>query len=544
RAPGARIVRDGDWKRLCRSGAPQDRLVEAALAAGDALLVEPATQWVFTLARDDPRHHALLHRMLDEGGAASALMRSGAAMRLLECGDRSGLPWALWWTLDPDVAIDTARDVLRKALLDRSLALPELLVDIALQGGAAAVAELRVIELVEVCPPAVQDAVLARLLVDGSDTAARKRIVAGRAFSAERTHKLRELAAVFAWGVMRGRELTGRRFSIHITPLREQFGYTHIGSAAIYVTPLPILTGERHGRDIVEGLVLHELGHHVWHSGKPAKRIWKRAQKEGLFQLLNLVADEHLERNLRSLDAEFGDRIKRLDAYAFQHAARELELRGLLDMLGADAAAVLAEITPSVAYASDSVRLDSGRLLAELARRGQPFARFVRALRMGLGNRAGDPIVDAALSHFGAAFRNLDMAGLYRVTRSLAALFGGAARLAHGFGGHESIEWSERDAEVLGDGIGDADVQREVERILEPPRPSTGSASAGIGRLAINVGADAGYKKITKLQPLVPDVAKHRAQADPVRRHALRLRETLQRLGLAHQPVNARLRGH
>ncbi|HET6582948.1 MAG TPA: vWA domain-containing protein, partial [Nannocystaceae bacterium] len=302
--------------------------------------------------------------------------------------------------------------------------------------------------------------------------------------------------------------------------------------------------GDRHGRDIVEGLVLHEIGHHVWHRGKAAAKVWKRASKDGLFPLLNLVADEHLERNLRSIAAEFGDRIKRLDAYAFQHAAREIAVDRLLGMLLGAAVEVLPGLDMGVAYSEDCVRVDSGRILAELDRRGHPFARFVRALRMGLGNRSGDPRVDAALALFKGGFRQLDMAGLYRVTQQLADLFGADALLGNGFGGHESIEWDDRDADIHGEGISDADVQREVERILEPPRGGSLAGGGGPRRLQINVGGDASYNEITTIQPVAPLPAAHKAEAAAVARHALRLRDTLMRLGLARVPTRGRLRGH
>ena len=227
----------------------------------------------------------------------------------------------------------------------------------------------------------------------------------------ERAAKLHELARSFAWGVMRGRELTGKRFAIHITPKREQWGFTHMGTTAIHVTPLPILERVRHGRDIVEGLILHELGHHIWHGAPEGMRVWRRAKKERLHQLLNLVADEHLERNLRSMDAEFGDRIKRLDAHAFGHAPREIAVLDLLRMLNGAAIDVFAAVRPAVAFDDASVRVESGRLLAELDRVGHSFARFVRALRMGLGDRSSDPLVATALTYFGAGFRQLDMHG-------------------------------------------------------------------------------------------------------------------------------------
>jgi len=115
--------------------------------------------------------------------------------------------------------------------------------------------------------------------------------------------------------------------------------------------------------------------------------------------------------------------------------------------------------------------------------------------------------------------------------------------LAQGFGGHESVQWNERDADIAGDGIADGDVQREVERILEPPRPQAAGAAGG-GRLAINVGGDAAYRRITKLQVVPHDPALHESVAQPVRRHASQLRQTLLRLGLSHRHARARMRGH
>jgi Mg-chelatase subunit ChlD len=344
--------------------------------------------------------------------------------------------------------------------------------------------------------------------------------------------------------MLRGRELTGDIYGIHMTAKREDWGHTRMTSRALHVTPLPILRGDRHGRDIVEGLILHEIGHHVWHRGKAAAKVWKRANKAGLFPLLNLVADEHLERNLRSIAAEFGDRIKRLDAYAFQHAAREIGVDRVLGMLLGAAVEVLPGLDLAVAYSEDSVRVDSGRILAELDRRGHPFARFVRALRMGLGNRSGDPRVEAGLALFRGGFRANDMAGLYEVTLKLAEIFGSDVVLCNGFGGHESIEWDDRDADIHGDGISDADVQREVERILEAPRGGPHAGGGGPRRLQINVGGDASYKKIDTIQPLTPQPAVHKAEAGMVSRHALRLRDTLTRLGLARVPTRGRLRGH
>src|SRR5690606_39770467 len=48
-----------------------------------------------------------------------------------------------------------------------------------------------------------------------------------------------------------------------------------------------------------------------------------------------------LERNLRALHAPWGDKLKRLAAYAFQHADKEIGADDLLHVLGSSALEVL-----------------------------------------------------------------------------------------------------------------------------------------------------------------------------------------------------------
>ncbi len=306
-----------------------------------------------------------------------------------------------------------------------------------------------------------------------------------------------------------------------------------------------MLRAEPHGQDVVEGLVLHELGHHVYHRGEAAQALWKRAHDEGLGQLLNLVADEHLERNLRAVDHGYGDRLKRLDAYAFQHAPQELVLAKLLASLRGSAARALIAAELGVAFHEDSVRLRRGAILGELARNGHPLARFARALRMGLGNRERDPIVERALELCGGKdLRHQDMAGLYGITVELANLFGGAIAVAQVFGGPEGLGFGERDDDVFGAGISDEALQKEVERVLDPRTRDARRSDKESDRLWINVSPDLEFDKLTRIERLRGDPALHGALATAVRRHASRLRAHLDELGLRWQPHKARTHGH
>ena len=98
------------------------------------------------------------------------------------------------------------------------------------------------------------------------------------------------------------------------------------------------------------------------------------------------------------------------------------------------------------AHAPTRVKVESGALLQLLEAHGHPFARFTRALRMGLGNRHQDPLVDEALRLFPPSFRKLGMKELLEIARKLRRLFGDGTLLAESFGGPETVDEGERAA--------------------------------------------------------------------------------------------------
>ena len=154
---------------------------------------------------------------------------------------------------------------------------------------------------------------------------------------------------------------------------------------------------------------LDDTGRFMFHSGEEAAVLWRRAHQEGIGHLLNLVADEHLERNLRAIDAEYGDRLKRLGAHAFLHSSREENVEVLLGVLLGGAVETLTTVQLGVAHDPACVEIASGALLRALDWREGSFTRFLRALRLGQGNRWNDPLVAKALGLFEGGFRRLDM---------------------------------------------------------------------------------------------------------------------------------------
>ena len=107
------------------------------------------------------------------------------------------------------------------------------------------------------------------------------------------------------------------------------------------------------------------------------------------------------------------------------------------------------------------------------------FVRFATALRMGLGNRAGDPKVAEALALFPKAFRHYSMRELLCVAERLRDIFGWETSLAESFGGHETVEGDEREMNRHGRGLTDEEIQREVEPRAQPEEAQGVGQGAG-----------------------------------------------------------------
>ncbi len=165
------------------------------------------------------------------------------------------------------------------------------------------------------------------------------------------------LEELLVWGVKRGWELLRRPVDIRLTD--SGVGYTHLPGpyrpAQIYVNPE--LLQQPRGEDLLRGLILHELGHHAFHFTDPANlRTQRRAVRERLSSLLNLIEDEHLERRLRSENPEWGEWFDALAAWAFKGEPVTVEVEDFAVLNGfsdADAAraALNAGEAPGIAVA-------------------------------------------------------------------------------------------------------------------------------------------------------------------------------------------------
>jgi hypothetical protein len=531
--------RPEDWQRLIQlgvterelalrlAGSPQPHAYGAAVRA----LTEESRPY------DEESCQALV-TFLEAGTDRLAELRVRAALRLHVFGEPAGFPLLLRHVLAGGT---TTRPLLEDAP-------PELVgtaVTAVLTAGPKVVEERRLIPAILASADAdIQEEALARLLAESASDQVRTEAVGHVRPRLARLRKLRRVAEAFAWGIRAGRELTGQLFAVQMIA-GQGLGYTRFEENKLYINPLPILRGDRNGRPVVEGLLLHELGHHVYHRGPEKQAVWAEAERDALHPLLNLVADEHLERNLRGLDEAFGDRLKKLVAYAFQHAMREVHVDQLLGCLQGRAFAVLTAVRLGAARLRGCVVIEGGRVLLEMEKAGLSFARFVRALRMGLGNRHGDPKVAEALALFRKRFRASSMPELLTVARRLREIFGWETGILSAFAQDELLRAGEGDLLCHGEGITNEEVESEVRRVLNPPprRQQQESAEGRPGPRWLNVNPNEQFNLIPTVIQVPYDPAQHAPLAAQVARHARRMRRYLEELGLAYEAERFRIRG-
>ncbi len=540
-----RFFESADWDALVTGlardhGDREAASRAAAIALADSPHPRAHLRAVETLLAQRETADALeaLRRFLACGTERMSSLRRRAAAALLQAGDTSAFPLCAAHVVDqtkgPTRLFEHADDALVVATTRGFLA-----------AGPIGAKEQALLHHLRALPRARAEEALEEVLADAVNDNVRIATATLLSTGASRERKLRRLVDVFLWGQRLGQRLLGRRMRVKMTGSRK-LGFTRTHESTVYVTPLPMLRGDRNGREVVEALILHELGHHIYHAGKDGDRVWAQAAKEGLHGLFNLVADEHLERNMRAQSADFGDSLKRLAAYAFQHTHKDVAIDRLLAHLGKSAHAVLVNTHLGVARDSEHVRVDSGSLMFGMEKQGLSFARFARALRMGLGNRHADPIVAQALAFFGPNFRHSTMDELLEITRKLRDLFGWETSLCDSFGPHESLEGAEDgrgnpDDVVWGEGISQEEIDRQIERFTE--KGSTAPSTGAGGKIAINVNDDTRFNLIKRVEQKLY----HPEMAAPYKRRvehpASVLRGYLSELGLGFEAERARLSG-
>ena len=395
----------------------------------------------------------------------------------------------------------------------------------------------RLLQLLRALPSSLREPLVRRALHEHHDVAALDTIVRELPLSSSsaQVQRLREVAHR---GARQATALVGR--PIGVTWIGSALGFTRLGSSQIHINPLPVLLDERDGATIVAGLIAHELGHHRYHGDVDGQRIWAQAQREQLGQVLNLVADEHLERNLRVLSPQrYGRPLQVLAAWAFQHRRKAFALTTLLTSLGARALTVLSAQRLGVARSAGAVVVDVGDALTTLEQQGSAFSRFMRALRMGKGDRFDDPLVARGLALFaGPGFRTSSMATLLEIARALRQIFGDELQLLQTFDFHTVTNAT--DGERIAGGLGADDLDSASVDARTGHRSHDESPAAS----SINLEATTTFAPISHVERVAFDLRAQQALVASVRRPVETLRRVLLTLGEGTTTRGRQLRGH
>ena len=405
----------------------------------------------------------------------------------------------------------------------------------------------------------------AKELLDLSDLPVMKRLARNGVDAARWVETARaQIEAVNRWACDVGQELLG--VPVRVCNYRAGLGRTRPSSRQrfvdIEVSDKAITTGHIHGDEIMRGLALHELGHHVCDFAVRGFRTTRGiARSEGFGDIYDILVDERLERILQARRPEWGIYFDRLEAYAWSQNCFAVPLDTYAEFFDRDPDAVRAAVA-------------RGELRGRLRRRSTgwevllrdrdmlsipgafpAFTAFMACLRCGFDpDLVPDERVSRALALVPNNLKDLPHGEVLAVARRIGAVLGGSdtfarhlkawrQRMRAWVAGRKAFEnWlrglAENGALPAGIGghfpgllLGAAGIRlsktpvRRVWRTLPP------TASAGAGGQRLNLAPELEFPKLDQELRLPFDPAAHAAVVMRIRPHILRLREHLQRLG-------------
>ena len=407
---------------------------------------------------------------------------------------------------------------------------------------------------------------LARKLLDGKKESmpALRRLVKTPGGRADWKRIVERVDRVNLWAARIGRELLGVPVVVH--QYRQGAGRT--GSPGkkrivhIEVSDSAVTGSDPHGEQIMKGLALHEIGHHLCDIGVRGYSATRGiACSEGVEEIFLILLDERLERVLRARRPEWGVYLDRLNSYLFASGAVEVPLDRYADLIEMNTDELLDAINDGE-LPGGMIRPGPGGTKTITLRESEmlgvpdlipPLDAFLACLLCGFDpDLYADDTIARAIALVPADLRNSTHAEILEVSKKIADLIGRTedhkkARLRF----HRSVRRFQRMLAGLAEAM-----RRMASTGLAPDWMREGTPgirenrTAGMAELddrwkrnQANLGPETRFNSLVLEKTLRYDPAAHSALVRPIRKHIRVLRRYLEQLGTRPTDLHASKRG-
>lgn len=366
--------------------------------------------------------------------------------------------------------------------------------------------------------------------------------------------RLKQIEEVHAWARCVGQELLGKPIRVHRS--MQGLGFTHPprrrdAPIEIYINDLPVASGKPHGVEVMKGLVLHELAHHLYDIGIRASKTCRgRARALAMGGIYDVLTDERLERGIRSRRPHWGVYFDRLASYAFAQDDHAIALSDYAKALGLSPHTLRQQVQTGQRAGKMQPRGIVQLGTADLLRTPglMPVSQaFLVCLRCGFDPRLhNDPAVAQAVALVPANLKDMDNSGLLELTQQIAQLIGtdeDALRQLREM--RRRFKASQRLIDQL-----EKWLQKNIDKLPDAPDSDPATETAQASRPLrrrnprTNLGTDPTFKPLVGRESLTFNAKRHAELLRPIRPHIRNLRGYLQRLGRDSEEQHGSRRGH
>lgn len=366
--------------------------------------------------------------------------------------------------------------------------------------------------------------------------------------------------AINRWACRIGQELLGR--PVKVQQYRQGVGRTarkgRRDAVEIEVSDYAVTSGHPQGEDIMRGIALHEIGHHLADFGvRGEKAVRGIAHSEGVGEIYDILKDERLERIMRSRRPEWGVYFDRLASHVFSQSMYAYpldEYAALLGLLPHKAAEDVraGRLVGSLVEDPDEpgvikVRLRDADLL-RLPGALTPLVAFLSCLRCGFDPAlCSDPRIREAIAAVPQNLKDLAHGKVLEAARTIADIIGRSDEHKR-----REQEWQlllrrhrqmrrefqkllqrMRESGHLPDWMrqGAPGIRQNADRPPESPESPPDPRQKGVGGQFLNLGKTLEFDALGMEEKLADDPKRHAAIAATVRKQTRALRGYLERLG-------------